>query len=219
MKTLGTLTGVTNIIRRIIEIFRRTKPIAILINPKYALCINYELDYKVYRYCIDCKQFIIYLSPHAVQLRFAIRNSQLSFLVYMLILILLAPNMCLHPTVDRKLSSMYDKYHNTLLEEFDNCDYVHSVSDANQSDLVVMQLNIRGVSSKRTQLIDLLENSVRTKHVDIVLISETWLTSQSPDLKIAGYDVYRQDQTQKKGGGVAIVISSKLRCAERHDLS
>ena len=127
--------------------------------------------------------------------------------------------MCLHPTIDRKLSTLYDKYHNTSLEEFDNCDYVHSVSDVNQSDLVVMQLNVRGVSSKRSQLIDLLENSVRDKHVDIVLLSETWLTEHSPPLGISGYEVYRQDRTYKKGGGVAILISTKLRCTERHDLS
>ena len=127
--------------------------------------------------------------------------------------------MCLHLTIDRKLSTLYDKYHNTSLEEFDNCDYVHSVSDVNQSDLVVMQLNVRGVSSKRSQLIDLLENSVWDKHVDIVLLSETWLTEYSPPLGISGYEVYRQDRTYKKGGGVAILISTKLRCTERHDLS
>ena len=98
--------------------------------------------------------------------------------------------MCLHPTIDRKLSTLYDKYHNTSLEEFDNCDYVHSVSDVNQSDLVVMQLKVRGVSSKRSRLIDLLENSVRDKHVDIVLLSETWLTEYSPPLGISGYEVY-----------------------------
>ena len=137
----------------------------------------------------------------------------------MLIFSVFASIMCLHPTIDRKLSTLYDKYHNISLEEFDNCDYVHSVSDVNQSDLVVMQLNVRGISSKRDQLIDLLENSVRNKHVDIVLISETWLTVHSPDLKIAGYEVYRQDRIHKKGGGVAILISSKLRCTERQDLS
>ena len=137
----------------------------------------------------------------------------------MFILLVFASIMCLHPTIDRKLSTLYDKYHNISLEEFDNCDYVHSVSDVNQSDLVVMQLNVQGVSSKRDQLIDLLENSVRNKHVDIVLLSETWLTVHSPDLKIAGYEVYRQDRIHKKGGGVAILISSKLRCTERHDLS
>ena len=50
--------------------------------------------------------------------------------------------MCLHPTIDRKLSTLYDKYENVSLEEFDNCDYVHRVTDVRCSDLVIMQLNI-----------------------------------------------------------------------------
>ena len=54
--------------------------------------------------------------------------------------------MCLHLTIDRKLSTMYDKYHNESIDEFDNCDYVYSVNDVKSSDLVVMQLNVRGIS-------------------------------------------------------------------------
>ena len=50
--------------------------------------------------------------------------------------------MCLHPTIDRKLSTLYDKYKNAVLDEFDNCDYVYSVTDVKCTDLVVMQLNI-----------------------------------------------------------------------------
>ena len=68
----------------------------------------------------------------------------------MFIFLVFALIMCLHPTIDRKLSNLYDKYQNISLEEFDNCDYVHRVQDVNQSDLVVMQLNVRGVSSKRS---------------------------------------------------------------------
>ena len=78
-------------------------------------------------------------------------------------------------------------------------------------DLVVMQLNVRGISSKKSQLIDLLEHSVHNKQVDIVLISETWLSDCSPAINIPGYELYRQDRVHKKGGGVAILASSKLR--------
>ena len=53
--------------------------------------------------------------------------------------------MCLHPVIDRKLSTLYDKYQNDSLDEFDNCDYVYNVSDAKTTDLVVMQINIRGI--------------------------------------------------------------------------
>ena len=38
-------------------------------------------------------------------------------------------------------------------------------------------------------------------------------------ITIPGYDLYRQDRTQKKGGGVAILISNKLRHCARQDLS
>ena len=127
--------------------------------------------------------------------------------------------MCLHPTIDRKLSTMYDKYHNESIDEFDNCDYVYSVNDVKSSDLVVMQLNVRGISSKKSQLIDLLEHSVHNKQVDIVLISETWLSDCSPAIDIPGYELYRQDCLHKKGGGVAILTSSKLRTANRSNLS
>ena len=127
--------------------------------------------------------------------------------------------MCLHPNKDRKLSTMYDKYHNESIDEFDNYDYVYSVNDVENSDLVVMQLNVRGISSKKSQLIDLLEHSVHNKEVDIVLISETWLSDCSPAINIPGYELHRQDRVHKKGGGVAILTSSKLRRARRPNLS
>ena len=118
--------------------------------------------------------------------------------------------MCLHPIVDRKLSTLYDKYENASLDEFDNCDYVHTVTDVNQTDLVVMQLNIRGIGLKKSQLTDLIDNSVQNKQPDVLLISETWLTTFSPRFDIPGFDLYRQDHVHKKGGGVAILTSSNL---------
>ena len=125
--------------------------------------------------------------------------------------------MCLHPTIDRKLSTLYDKYENASLDEFDNCDYVHSVTDVKCTDLVVIQLNIRGIGSKKSRPIDQIDTSVQKKQPDILLISETWLTPFSPKLDIPGYDLFRQDCAHKKGGGVAILASSKLHCKVRLD--
>ena len=127
--------------------------------------------------------------------------------------------MCLHPIVDRKLSTLYDKYENASLDEFNNCDYVHTVTDVNQTDLVVMQLNIRGIGLKKSQLIDLIDNSVQNKQPDVLLISETGLTPFSPRFDIPGFDLYRQDRVHKKGGGVAILVSSRLHCTTRLDLA
>ena len=134
-------------------------------------------------------------------------------------LLLFILTMCLHPVLDRKLSELHNKYENVNLDEFDNCDYVHKITDVCQTDLVVIQLNIRGIGSKRSQLIDLIDTSVQSRHRDVLMLSETWLTPFSPKLVIPGYELFHQDRTNKKGGGVAILVSSKLRCCIRSDLS
>ena len=41
--------------------------------------------------------------------------------------------MCLHLNIDRKLSTLYDKYKNASLDEFNNCDYVNNVIDVNRN--------------------------------------------------------------------------------------
>ena len=45
------------------------------------------------------------------------------------------------------------------------------------------------------------------------------MTPFSPRLDIPSYELYRQDRVHKKGGGVAILVSSKLRCTDRPDLA
>ena len=82
-----------------------------------------------------------------------------------------------------------------------------------------MQLNIRGIGLKKSQLTDLIDNSVQNKQPDVLLISETWLTTFSPRFDIPGFDLYRQDCVHKKGGGIAILVSSRLRCTIRLDLA
>ena len=72
------------------------------------------------------------------------------------------------------------------LENFDTCDYLHSVKYGHQDDLIVMQLNIRGLYSKISLLIDLLSSCVDGRLPDVVLLSETWLTPASPPVIIPG---------------------------------
>ena len=102
--------------------------------------------------------------------------------------------MCLHPKLDSRLTTVYDKYENVDLAEFDNCDYVDKVTNVTDNDLTVMQLNIRGIGSKKTQLLDLIDNSIDSKELDVILLSETWLTPFSPNLSIPGYTLHRQDR-------------------------
>ena len=137
----------------------------------------------------------------------------------MFVLVLCVLIMCLHLNTDRKLSNLFDKYENASLDEFNNCDYVNNVTDVQRNDLVVMQLNVRGIGSKKSQLIDLVDNSVHNKQPDVLLMGKTWLTPFSPRLDIPGYELYRQDHVHKKSGGVAILVSSKLCCTDRPDLA
>ena len=127
--------------------------------------------------------------------------------------------MCLHSVVDRMLSNCHDNYTNVSLDEFDNCDYVTGITDVSKNDLIVIQLNVRGITSKRTQLMNLIDTAVHDREPDLILLSETWLTPFSPAFSIPGYEFHHLDRKNKKGGGVGILSSSKLRCMVRTDLS
>ena len=81
---------------------------------------------------------------------FAISNSHIVYFVYMLLFVCVNLTMCLHPIIDRTLSDGYDKYSNVSFNEFDNCDYVTHVSEVSKNDLIVMELNICGIGSKRS---------------------------------------------------------------------
>ena len=137
----------------------------------------------------------------------------------LLVLLLFTLTMCLHQVLDRKLSNLHSKYENVNLDKFDNCDYVHKITDVCQTDLVVIQLNIRGFGSKRSDLIDLIDTSVHSRNPDVLMLSETWLTPFSPKLVIPGYELFHQDRMDKRGGGITILVSNKLRCCIRSDLS
>ena len=120
--------------------------------------------------------------------------------------------MCVHPVVSRDSVTNTIKYEPNVLDEFDNCDYVYKLNNICKDDLFVLQLNIRGITSKKSQLIDLIENSATGKCPDVILLSETWLTPFSPDLVIPGYSFYHKCRLNKRGGGVGILVSQKIRC-------
>ena len=117
--------------------------------------------------------------------------------------------MCLHPRVELyRNDSTIDVVD---LEKFDTCDYIHSVKHAHLDDLIVMQLNVRGLYSKTSLLTDLLSSCVDGRSPDIVLLSETWMTPTSPPISIPGYDLVHNCRLHKRGGGVGILISTSLR--------
>ena len=63
-------------------------------------------------------------------------------------------------------------------------------------------------------MLNLIETSVENGTPDIVVISETWLTPNSPVISVPGYKFIHKCREHKKKGGVGILVSDKLRSCE-----
>ena len=64
-------------------------------------------------------------------------------------------------------------------------------------DLIVLQLNIRGLFSKTEELNRLLYNSFKDKTPDVILLCETWMSANLPDVKLPGYNKFEYRRTHK----------------------
>lgn len=66
------------------------------------------------------------------------------------------------------------------------------------------------MTSKREQLEHLLGNS----NIDFLGLTETWITSSSPEALITmpGYDTFRKDREKGRGGGVLLYVKSTIKC-------
>ena len=59
------------------------------------------------------------------------------------------------------------------------------------------------------------------EHLDILIITETWIKSQSDPIlaefhsSVSGYNVHQQPRAKRKGGGVAVITRSNLRVVEK----
>ena len=130
--------------------------------------------------------------------------------------------MCLTP---RNRFEFVDKLqrvesYTTYNASTDVCDYLDvdekiSVCD---SELAILQLNIRGLYNKVGKLKELLTDSFKGKNPDIILLCETWQSKNSPIPIIEGYQVIQKYREHRKGGGVAILISENLNHRRRPDL-
>ncbi|XP_068692770.1 uncharacterized protein [Montipora foliosa] len=55
---------------------------------------------------------------------------------------------------------------------------------------------------------------------DIVAMTETWLNDDFSDseLQLDGYNIFRSERANRRGGGVLLAINSRLSCNRRYDL-
>ena len=106
----------------------------------------------------------------------------------------------------------------------DNCDYVDLASclnlNPNDFNLVVLQLNIRSLLSKQTelrQLIQDLEN--KNSKVDLILLCETFLNEANTKLvNILNYTLFTNNRHDHKGGGTGILVRKGITVKSRKDL-
>ena len=88
--------------------------------------------------------------------------------------------------------------------------------------LLITHLNIRSLWSK----IDLARTTFNSKDVDIITLSETWLTESITNeiIDFNGYTIYRKDRSwtegistmPKKGGGLCIYVKDELNVKTGH---
>ena len=127
--------------------------------------------------------------------------------------------MCLKPRqfVD---SFNRDVKYKTYNKELDCCDYVDygNAIPVDPNELVIMQLNVRGLYNKIDQIKFLLNVVTSNRKPDILMLCETWQSKNSPVPKLPGYEYVYKARTHKLGGGVGIFISDKLKYKNRPDL-
>ena len=120
--------------------------------------------------------------------------------------------MCLHPILrdldklDRDVQSI-----DVPLGKFDVCDYLDENFNSKATNLCVVQLNIRSISSKLSQLKHLIDTCVQNRTPNIIILCETWLTPFFSQIHIPDYDFCHKDCVAKCGGGVAFLILNRIR--------
>ena len=97
----------------------------------------------------------------------------------------------------------------------DTCDYFDLTTEetwyGSKTDLIAIQLNIRGLINKQIDLQNLMNKVAGTVKIDLITLQETWLTNKNSHLiNIPSYKHYFQTRIGKKGGGVSILVSNEL---------
>jgi len=84
----------------------------------------------------------------------------------------------------------------------------HCLGPLNCKGLKICHLNIRSLLPK----IDEVKMLIKESNIDVLAISETWLSNIIPDsfVNIKGYNLYRKDRLNTMGGGVAIFIKENI---------
>ena len=132
--------------------------------------------------------------------------------------------MCLTNVQNANMDNSYINLMETLRSDITNivedCEYLESddMWQLEQENLLIVQLNVRGLSSKVDQIKRLIDTNPCNRPPEVILLCETWLNDSSPPINIPGYNLELENRIGKKGGGVAILIRENLIYKKRPDL-
>ena len=135
--------------------------------------------------------------------------------------------MCFTKVEIGPTDELYRPMDNFLLHKSlwnDKCDYIQPDSCTNLNidnyNLIILQLNIRGLLSHQSELKLLLYKlNNKNSSVDIILLCETFLNTQTEKLvQIPGYMLIANNRQTNKGGRTAILVKQGLIYNRRKDL-
>ena len=118
--------------------------------------------------------------------------------------------MCLHHSVYVELINLkYEHFEWSSIDKYnienDTCAYIEpdTCKDiaCSETDLCILQYNIRGLVNKQKDIQNILATCTTKGYVDIVILSETWLTSESEKrIHVPGYEyLWHSQENQKRG--------------------
>ena len=98
----------------------------------------------------------------------------------------------------------------SLISNSSNCRYF-SINDQiglPSSSLNIIHLNVRSANSNLDEFFLLLSEMKLSFH--IIILTETWLRSTDEWIDIPGYHAYHNIRSNRKGGGVSILVSNSI---------
>ena len=127
--------------------------------------------------------------------------------------------MCVHPVnflhrnTDQNALSNSAIYDGTI----DLCDYmdVDNRLELGDCDLAVMHLNVRGLVGKLDLLKKLHNENFGEHSPDVLLLCETWMSTNSPSVNFPGYTMYDTCRKHKKGGDCCVLIKDTIQSREK----
>ena len=98
----------------------------------------------------------------------------------------------------------------------ENCIQVFPATQSKTSIPSLLLSNVCHIGNK----VDELQGVAEINNATIAIVTESWLTSETPSssISIGDYNIYRKDRNNRQGGGVVVYVKNYLRSKRLFDL-